>query len=411
MIEEVGFGELRGDAGPPEVGGRDRLIVPAFTDAHMHVPQVDAVGCDGLPLLEWLDRVIFPAEAWWASGGAAASCRTAAERLVREGTAGVAGYLTSHGEASRSALEHFAWRTPLRFHLGRVAMDRNAPGVLTQEDRERQRLSPTPSPVLAGFERGRDGGRVSADSRPRWNVSANPRFAVSCTAELLAEVGWAVSERSGVERSAGVDVVNGEGAYVQTHVSESVAECEVVRELFPSAAHYAGVYDEAGLLGPRTLLAHGVHLSDDEWRLIAERDAVVVHCPGANVFLRSGLFALEKAREFGVRVGLGSDVAAGPDVAMPRVARAMIETSKARQLMGVRGVHVPTPAEVWRMITETNAALLGWPDAGVLREGAMADVLVLRLPESWFDEHLVGRVIYNWSSRLIEARVMDGRRV
>jgi len=399
-IGEIGFGELPRDMGPPEFGGRDRIISPAFTDAHFHVPQVESVGADGLELLEWLDRVIFPAEAWWGRGGALGSARTAARRLIREGTAGVAGYLTAHAEGSRDAAMYFANKTPLRFHLGRSAMDRNAPEELTGEDIARARLSPTPSPLLPAI-----------GVKPKQNrrfVSANPRFAVSCTPELMAEIGWAVAER---EKA-------GERVLVQTHLAETKPECALIRTLFPDAPHYTAVYDEAGLLREGALLAHGIYLNDEELELIRERNATIVHCPTANLFLQSGLFDWTRAAmDFGVRVLLGSDIAGGPDVAMPRVGRSMIETAKALKLTrsgsDAECIRVPSPAEVWRLITENNAAIFEHPGSddrfGVLEEGAHADLLVLRVPDAWRDEHLIGRLVYSWSSRLIEARIFNGQ--
>ena len=398
-MAEIGFGELPSDLGPPDFGGRDRIISPAFTDAHFHVPQVESVGVDGLHLLEWLERVIFPAEAWWGRGGAMASARTSARRLIREGTAGFAGYLTSHAEASRDVAVYFAHKTPLRFHLGRSAMDRNAPDELTAEDRERARLSPIPSPVLPelGIE----------PKQNRRFVSANPRFAVACTDELLAEIGWAVKAREDA----------GDRVLVQTHLAETERECELVAELFPDAPHYTAVYDQAGLLRDGALLAHGIYLADEELELIRERNAAIVHCPTANLFLQSGLFDRTRAAfDFGVRVLLGSDIAGGPDVGMPRVARSMIETAKALKLTlsgaDADRIRVPSPAEAWELITAGNASIFERPGSsdrfGVLEEGAHADLLVLRVPDSWRDEHLIGRLIYSWSSRLIEARVFNG---
>lgn len=390
-IKGMGFGELPADFSPPTVGGRDRIVCPAFTDAHMHVPQIDSVGIDGLELLAWLNTAIFPAEAWWGHGGAVHHTKTAVRRLLREGTVGIAGYLSSHAEGGGEAIRYLANRTPMRFHVGRSAMDRHAPAELLATDLERPRLSPMPSPVLH-----LDG----EDHRRR--VSANPRFAVSCTPELMAEVAWAVRARD--QREGASPTV------VQTHLSESLAECALIRELFPEEPHYTAVYDRAGLLGPQTLLAHAIHLSDEERALIAERDAVIVHCPTANTFLQAGLFDLDAALAAGIRVGLGSDIAGGPDAAMPRVARGMIEVAKVRRLTAgdPKGVRIPTPAEMWRTITKTNAELLGWHDAGELRVGAMADVLVLRTPETWHDRHLIGRLLYNWSSSLIEHRIADG---
>ena len=368
----------------PSIGGPGRLITPGFIDAHTHPPQFGAVGCDGLQLLDWLDRVVYPAETWWGRGAAAAMMRHAKRAMLTEGTLGFAGFLTSHGEASRDALAILERGPVIRALVGRVAMDRRAPDDLTAEDRARMAMSPTPSIALPD------------STNPRVEVSVNPRFAPTCSDELLAEAGWRVRDHPGV--------------VVQTHLAESPAGVALVRELFPDDPHYTGVYDRFGLLTPKTLLAHCVHLAPEEWRLIAERGCVVVHCPGANLFLRSGLFDLDAARDHGVRLALGSDLAAGPDAAMPRVARAMIETAKARRLTNAPNAHVPTPADAWRLITEGAADALGWSDSGRIEVGAWADLLALRPPETWFDERLVGRLIYNWSPGLIETRVVGGAR-
>lgn len=363
----------------PDLGGPGRLLSPAFIDAHTHLPQFPAVGCDGMPLLEWLDRVVFPAERWWGAGGWKSVLGGALRAMVREGTLGVAGYLTSHADAARGALDVLA-RSGLRGAVGRVQMDMGAPEDLTAEDRWRREQRPMPGAVLEG------GGRVEA--------SANPRFALACSEELLAEIGWLVKERPQL--------------VVQTHLSEDSAEIWRVGAMYPGDAHYTGVYERFGLLGARTLLAHACHLTDPEWELIVARRSVVVHCPTANLFLKSGMFDWTRAREHGARVGLGSDVAAGPDVAMPRVARGMIETAKARAMLTGKEGAIPTPGEVWWMITRGNAEALGWEDMGRLEVGASADLLVLRPPPTWFDEHLVGRLIYGWDAGLIESRVVGG---
>ncbi len=390
VIREVHQGEPPASELPVALGGPNRVITPAFFDAHCHLPQTDSVGIDGLPLLEWLNRAVFPAESWWGhagSGAAVHTALTAAKRHLREGTAGVAAFLTSHGAVNREVLGALARATPLRFIAGRVGMDRLAPDDLLAEDLDRARQRP-PRPCVLPCPDG------SAEPAPRHVVSANPRFAVTCSEELLAEFGWWVRDHP--------------GTWVQTHLSESPDELAKVGELFPTERDYTSVYDRFGLLTERTLLAHAIHLSDDERALIARRGSIVVHCPTANLFLRAGLFNLDKAREFGLRVALGSDIAGGPDAAMPRVARAMIETAKVRAMTrraGEPAVRVPTPAEAWTMITRGNAELLGWGDCGRIEAGASAVLLSLRVPETWLDEHLVGRLLYAWDASLIEGRV------
>lgn len=386
-ISEVGEGALPSGM-RPDAGGPNLVVSPAFIDAHLHIPQFGAEGCDGLPLLEWLREVVFPAESWFGAGAAREVTRRALRSLAREGTLAFAGYLSSHAEAARDSMTLIE-RSGLRATVGRVQMDREAPASLVSEDRERVRLSPVPTPFLA--PRDERGSRV----RP----SLNPRFAIACSDELLAECGWCAKERPDL--------------FIQTHLCESLAEIARVRDLFPDDPTYTHVYDRFGLLTARTLLAHAVHLSSDEWALIAARRSVVVHCPTANTFLRSGLFDLTTAREHGVRVALGSDVAGGPDHAMPRVARAMIEVAKTRSILASdpSSVFVPTPADAWRMITRDNASALGLDDAGELRVGASADILLLRVPDDWHDEHLLGRVLHRWSHELIDTRILRGVRV
>ncbi len=374
-----------GDRPPDDqqhVGGPNRLIVPGFIDAHNHPPQFDVIGCDGLSLLEWLDRVVYPVEIWWGRGAAAQMMRHAISAMLSQGTVGFAGLFTSHGQSAHEAVNQILRRPRLRALVGRIAMDRNAPDALTAEDHWRANHTPRPSVTLPDAENDRVG------------ISVNPRFAPACSEELLAETGWFLQENP--------------GAFLQTHLAETGPECELVKTLFPEDRDYTSVYDRFGLLTPRSLLAHCVQLTDPEWDLIAERGSVVVHCPTANHFLGAGLFNFDAVREREIRFALGSDIAAGPDVSMPRVACAMIDTTKMRQATVAPHAHIPTPAEAWRQITEGNADALGWTDSGRLRTNAWADLLLLRVPESWYDEFLVGRLIYNWSPAIIEHRIVAG---
>jgi guanine deaminase len=381
-IAEIGDGE---PPQPVEAGGPDSLITPGFVDAHVHLPQIDAIGCDELELLPWLDRVIYPAEAAWADQAfAEAQALDAYRRMLHAGTLGFAGYLTSHSHGVAAATKA-AHRIPLRGIVGQSLMDREAPADLLRQ----------PAARLVRSERG------------RLDASLNPRFAVSCSDLLLARTGKLLAEGfpfSFKQRDPG-DM--GTTLFLQTHLAETIAECDRVAEMFPDDPHYAGVYDRHGLLTPHTLLAHGVHLSPAEWALIAERDSIVVHCPSANTFLRSGLFDLRAAREHGVRLALGSDVAAGCDLAMPRVARSMIEVAKLRRLAVDPEAVVPTPAEAWTMITRGNANALCFTDMGRLEVGAPADVLVLE-PHVEFDVHLIGRLIHTWRDEYITHRVVRG---
>ncbi|MHC4414523.1 MAG: amidohydrolase family protein [Planctomycetota bacterium] len=371
-IEGGRIAEL-GEGDPPETpaaGGTDSLICPGFIDAHIHLAQFDWIGCDGMDLLQWLAEVVFPAEICWEDAAVARDQAEAAyRRMLRAGTLGYAGHLTSHLH-SVVGVVRAGHRLPLRAIAGQVLMDRHAPEALLHQRPAR----------LARSERG------------RLALSVNPRFALGCSDELLRLASATASD----------------GVFVQTHLAESRRECELVEKLFPDDPHYTAVYDRHGLLTERTLLAHCLHLGVQEWTLIAQRRSVVVHCPAANTFLCSGLFDLDAAREHGVRLALGSDVAAGADLAMVRVARNMIEVAKSRAMSVRSAAHVPAPAEVWELITRGNADALGWSDAGRLEVGAGADLLVLKTPLE-VDRHLIGRLIYTWRDDYIDRCVVNGK--
>jgi guanine deaminase len=148
------------------------------------------------------------------------------------------------------------------------------------------------------------------------------------------------------------------GAYLQTHLAENTEEIERVRHLFPEARDYTDVYARCGLLTPRTVLGHCIHLSESEREAIAAAGASVAHCPSANLFLRSGIMPLDTMRAAGLRIGLGSDVAAGPELNLWRVMRSAIESQKARSFYE-KEVAVPTLAETLHLATQGAAEALG----------------------------------------------------
>lgn len=361
----------------PDLGGPEFLLSPGFIDTHFHFPQFNSIGLDGLSLLEWLDAAIYPAEIKWADPEIAKTqTRNVLRCLLRAGTLGGAGYLTSH-QTGVPAIMEAATEIPLRLLAGRVIMDQEAPSELLQVNAQ----------DIQGFL------PAETTSRNRLEFSVNPRFAISCSAAALQFAGR-------IGGAAG-------GKFLQTHLSESTAEVERVRQLFPDAEHYAGIYDQHGLLHSRTLLAHCNHLTENEWQLLAARNCIAVHCPTANIFLQAGAFDLEAARRHSVRVALGSDIAAGPDLAMPRVARAMIETAKWRRQTSAPNAVIPTPSEVWELITHRNAQLLGWQDTGQLKIGNTADFLLLK-PAIELDQHYLGRLIYGWHADWIKTIILNG---
>ncbi len=362
--------------GPPDLGGANTYILPGFVDAHCHLPQFDAIGADGMELLDWLDRVIFPAEAHWQTPAFARKMTArVASRLLGAGTTACACFATVHAEAAQVAIDTLAARG-LRAHVGHVLMDRNAPHALT--------------PPIAEQVEGSRGLQPAGRVEP----SVAPRFAISCTPELLAAAGELAADT---------------GRLVQTHLAENRGEVALAAELFPGRT-YTQVYDDFGLLTRRSVLAHGVWLNDADRALLTTRDAMIAHCPTANAFLMSGDADVRAMHDAGVRVTLGSDIAGGPIVSMPRVARHMLETSK--RLHGRAGVIAPQ--RLWHQITAGNADDLGWATTARLEPGAEADLLLVEpshaetdARDRWPNE--LGYLLHAWQDRWIRQVVTAGR--
>jgi len=366
-IESVTLADDLPDA---DFGGNGWFVCPGFVDAHLHVPQFDSIGAFGLELLDWLDRVIFPAETRWADADyAGAMGERVARELLSFGTTAVGAYGTVHAEGTAAAMRALASHG-IAGVMGQSLMDRNAPHELTR-------------PANELLEEAASAKRVG-----RLAPAITPRFAVSCTDELLKGAGMIASRT---------------GQAVQTHIAETERECELIAELFDDLP-YAEVYGRAGLLGERTILAHGIRLSGAERALIAQHRSVVAHCPTANLFLRAGEMDRAGHARAGVRLALGSDVAGGPDRSMVRVARAMLETAIRM------GAEPPPAAAAWWQITGGNADALARPELARLAAGKDADLVVVRPTIRWHDApDPLARLLWGWDDRWIERVIVAGK--
>ena len=318
------------------------LILPAFVDSHVHLPQLPVRARYGDPLLTWLARHVYPAEAAFADPEHAA--RESARffgAVAAAGTGTAAVFATVHAEATHRAFEAAA-ASGLRIVMGNVLMDRQAPADL--------------------LEAAADGVRATLDIAERWegaaggrlHVAVTPRFAPACSDGLLAAAG---------------EAARGAGLRVQTHLAESADEIDAVRRLFPGAVDYLAVYERAGLAGERSIFAHAIHLGAAQFRRITGAGAAVACCPSSNAFLGSGAFPLAAAREGGVEIGLGSDVGAGPQLSLLDAARHLSYLGR------------PAPAEILYRATLGGARALDLGDTtGRLAPGMAADVLVLEPP-------------------------------
>jgi guanine deaminase len=325
-------------------------------DTHVHFPQTRVIGRAGAPLLEWLERTIFPEEARFRE--AAYARAVGAEFVAALAAAGTttACVYSSSSEAATDALFEALAGSGLRALAGLTLMDQRCPDALRVPREEAMAACAR----LADKWHGHDGGRLA--------FAVTPRFALSCSRPLMEEAARFAADRA---------------LLVQTHVAENQAEGAAVLAEHPFASDYLGVYEAVGLLGPRTILAHAVYLSSAEWDRVAERDVSIAHCPDSNFFLGSGRMRLAEATSRRVRVGLGSDVAAGRSFDLRRAMAYAYDTA----LCFDDRVHA---GELLSLATLEAARALGLGDVtGSLEPGKDADFIAVDLPDHAEDEAAV----------------------
>jgi guanine deaminase len=324
--------------------GPDVLITPGFVDTHLHAPQLEMIGSYGGDLLEWLNRYTFPTEAKFSDPKHAEMvARIFFEELLRNGTLCALIFSTIHERATDIFFAE-AERRGFRAIIGKTMMDRNAPAALLETPKQSYDESRA---LLQKWHK-----------RGLLRYAITPRFAPTSTPELLEMAGQLKREFP--------------DAYVHSHISENRNEVQWVHDLFPEA-EYADVYDRYGLLDERSVLAHGVHLTEEELELLAHRGTRIAHCPNSNLFLGSGLFKLHHTLSTGVVVGLGTDIGAGTT---PSMFTTMSDAYKVQQVQGVS----LTPFHLWYLASLGGARALSLDaESGSLEPGKSADFLQLDL--------------------------------
>lgn len=278
-----------------------QLLMPGFVDTHVHAPQFPNAGLGyDKDLLDWLDTYTFPLETKYKDVEFATRVYEAVvRRCLSAGTTLACYFATIHPESSVQ-LARCVVRGGQRALVGKVNMTINSPDYYREEPE--QSLQDTATFVE----------QLQALQSTLVQAVVTPRFALSCDMDLMKRL---------------AEMARNRGLHIQTHISENVGEVEYVRELYPQCANYADVYDQAGLLTNKTIVAHGVYLLDEELRLLAERGTSVAHCPTSNTCLRSGLCDVRRLLDAGVTVGLGSDVSGGPTPSILDVMRAALQVS------------------------------------------------------------------------------------
>jgi guanine deaminase len=304
------------------------ILVPGFVDAHVHFPQVRAIGGLGMPLLDWLEHCALPEESKLADQ---AYAREVAgeflDGLLASGTTSALVF-GSHFAPAMDELFAAAEQRGLNVTSGLVLSDR----ILRPDLLQSPKAALADSTGLVG--RWHERGRLRYAVTPRFSLSASNKMLDVC-AQLLETDVWFTS-----------------------HVNENVAEVAAVAGLFPRARHYLDTYRRHGLVTKHSVFAHNVHPTDAELEVLAEHGAAVAHCPTSNCALGSGLFPLRRHVEHGVGLALGSDVGAGAGLFLPKEA---LQAYFIQQLLGQGGMNL-TPVHLLYLATRAGARALGLDD-------------------------------------------------
>ena len=343
------------------LGPAERLL-PGLVDLHVHAPQWPQLGTGlDLPLERWLFEYTFPLEARYADAAfAAAVWERMVPCLLTHGTT-TAVYFSSIHEDATALLAETCLRHGQRAYVGRVAMDHPEGTPEWYRDAD---------PVAGVAASARSVEHIRSLGSGLVQPIVTPRFVPACTDELLTGLG---------------ELAATTGVLVQTHCSESDWEHGYV--LDRCGRRDAEALADFGLLRPGTVLAHGNHLDDGDFGLIAGREAGVAHCPLSNGYFANAVFPARRALDRGVRVGLGTDVAGGshpgllPQCVDAVTASRMLEDGVDNGLpaaeRGVPGSRIDT-VTAFHLATAGGASVLG-ADVGVLAPGRWFDAFVVRL--------------------------------
>uniref|UniRef100_A0A8C9T1G3 Guanine deaminase n=1 Tax=Scleropages formosus TaxID=113540 RepID=A0A8C9T1G3_SCLFO len=287
--------------------GPQEFFMPGLIDTHIHASQYSYTGTAlDMPLLQWLNTYTFPTEANYKDLNFSKDVYTkVVKRTLKNGTTTACYFATIHTDSSL-LLAEIADKFGQRALVGKVCMDVNKAVKHYKE-----------TPEQSKKETNRFVHELLRRNYPLVMPIVTPRFAVSCSPQLLSHLG---------------DIAKNNNLHIQSHISENKEEVNLVKELFPSCQSYTEVYRKHNLLTDKTVMAHGCHLTDSELKLFRDAGAAISHCPNSNISLCSGMLDVRRVLKSKVKLGLGTDVAGGYSPSMLDAIRRALDTSKALKI-------------------------------------------------------------------------------
>lgn len=371
-----------------EIHFKESVLLPGFIDTHIHFPQMNQIGCHGESLLGWLDKYIYPEEIRMSQPKQAKRLAPIFfDELFQNGTT-TSLILSSSDAQSTETLFKSAQASGARAIIGKVSMDRLAPRELTRsmaQDKEE-------SEHLISRWHGKE---------KRLFYALTPRFSPACSHSLMKMLGDLAEKYPSIR--------------VQTHFSENLDELKLVKKLFPKSKDYLHTYEDFGLLGKRTVLAHSIHASASEIKRMADLGVHVSHCPTSNLFLGSGLFPMNRYTQKNINLSLGTDVGAGTSFSL------WTTLGEAYKVQRLQHQDVST-AQLFYLATLGGAKALGLEnEVGNFEIGKKADIQVInwskkpilknRIENSQTASDRFFSCLFHFEKDLIEAVFVNGERV
>ena len=330
---------------------KDSLIMPGFIDTHVHYPQYRVIASFGTSLLDWLNTYTFVEEQKFSDLDYATTvAELFLDELIKNGTTTAMTFCSSYKQ-SVDVFFTAAEKRKLRMIAGKVMMDRNAPEGLCDSAQS---------------------GYIDSKSlidkwhnKARLSYAVTPRFAPTSTNKQLTQAAKLLKEYPNTSDTKGV--------LLQTHLNENDEEIEWVKELYPESKNYFDVYDSHDLTGINSVFGHCIHNTDEEYRAMADSGSKVVLCPRSNLFLGSGLFAIDKLEDFEIEMALASDVGGGDSFSMFQV------MNEAYKICRLNDYNLD-PVKAFYLTTLAAAKVLNMDDIiGNFEVNKEADFIVLDL--------------------------------
>ncbi|XP_046826004.1 guanine deaminase [Vespa crabro] len=333
-----------------------QFLMPGLIDCHTHAVQFPNLGLGyDKNLLDWLEKYTFPLEKKYVDEEFAKHVfETVVKRTLAMGTTTACYFASLYGKASMELARAVA-------HLGQRAFIGKVNMNAYRDDGYYENTVESIKNTIQFIN-----DILNLDNHLIKPI-ITPRFALSCDMELMKELGKLAKERD---------------LHIQTHISENIDEIKAVRNMFKEYPSYASVYNAAGLLTNKTILAHAIHLTEDEIMLIKQNDTAIIHCPSSNTCLKSGMCDIQKLKSKGLKIGLGTDVAGGQSSSMVDAMRSALQVS-TNLAMFKSDYESINYKEVFYMATLGGAISLGInKEVGNLIPGKEFDALIVDMSVS-----------------------------